>query len=380
MDQRGMERRDFLKLGALTGAAGLVNTALPRVSFAMQKPAELDRVLNLSPVKMAEASKMVNESWQYLRRAAYLIKNPGVRRKVEGILENPAPTFAARLKDPDAKQTVYNNLIAQGYLSDQVSIEQFLPPSADNPNKSVQPFFSAPGSGYQGHHSYPGGLALHTALNLNSSLGLFEGYRQVNHAIVDRDVVIASQMLHDLLKPWVFQWLATGESRPEVTIAGTGEHHIYSIAESIHRGLPAKVCVAQACAHDHPGAPDDEKQVVGWIKAACILLDVDPVEKGLLSETADTVPVPRRIENFICHLGDHDWVLSGLAATSMIAQLKEVAVNEYGMTDADLQGLKFNAFRNYVFSQASILHLYLIYSAAGAGALVEKILSVVTPA
>ena len=54
---------------------------------------------------------------------------------------------------------------------------------------------------------------------------------------LDRDVVLASQLLHDLHKPWVFQWQADGTCRKEEPLAATGEHHVLSIAESLRRGL-----------------------------------------------------------------------------------------------------------------------------------------------
>ena len=36
---------------------------------------------------------------------------------------------------------------------------------------------------------------------------------------LDRDVVLASQLLHDLHKPWVFQWQADGTCRKEEPLA-----------------------------------------------------------------------------------------------------------------------------------------------------------------
>ena len=61
---------------------------------------------------------------------------------------------------------------------------------------------------------------------------------------LDRDVVLASQLLHDLHKPWVFQWQADGTCRKEEPLAATGEHHVLSIAESLRRGLSPELCVA----------------------------------------------------------------------------------------------------------------------------------------
>ena len=112
------------------------------------------------------------------------------------------------------------------------------------------------------------------------------------------------------------------------------------MAESLHRGLPADFVVAQACAHNHPGWDADEAKVVGWIEAAAILTGVDPVEKGLLDKSGKTLPLPRRMEGFVCHLGDHDWVLTVPAAKWLIPEMKKLAAAKYGMNDADLKGRK----------------------------------------
>src|SRR5260370_8897059 len=42
-----------------------------------------------------------------------------------------------------------------------------------------QTFFSAPGSFFGGHHSYPGGLPIHESFNDVSNQNLAQGYRKV---------------------------------------------------------------------------------------------------------------------------------------------------------------------------------------------------------
>ena len=56
----------------------------------------------------------------------------------------------------------------------------------------------------------------------------------------------------------------------------------------------------------------------------------------------------------------------------------KIAQKEYGMTEADLKGKKFNAFRNYVFAQASIMKLYQILNAQGEEALAKVTKEMVT--
>ncbi len=43
----------------------------------------------------------------------------------------------------------------------------------------AQTYDSAPGSVFGGHHSYPGGLPVHVAVNLSSALALADTYRRI---------------------------------------------------------------------------------------------------------------------------------------------------------------------------------------------------------
>ncbi|SHE95401.1 hypothetical protein SAMN02745206_01080 [Desulfacinum infernum DSM 9756] len=373
-----MERRKFLQLGLMAGGMAVLHAALPRVSSAQIRTVTLEECLNLSPLDMAQRSEMVLQSWNTLRQAVSEIRDASLRQAVFEILDNPAPTFIEPLSSEKDRKEVYRRLQAEGAV-DEIPFDQFLPP-VDDPRQSPWPFLAAPGSGYQSHHAYPGGLVTHTALNTMVSLSLYEHYKTVYDFQLDRDVVIASQVLHDLHKPWVFQWQEDGRSRAERKLAGTGEHHPYSVAESLHRGLPAEVCVAQACAHNHPGFPKDEEGPVRWLKAAAALTGKDPVRADLLDSDGKTLPLPRRMENFVCHLGDHDWVLTVPAAKWVIEEMKGIAVKDYGLSEADLKGRRFHQLRNYVFSQASIMTLYHVLSTRGSDALSHTVRSIVIPA
>jgi hypothetical protein len=217
------------------------------------------------------------------------------------------------------------------------------------------------------------------ALNVRSSLGLFAGYHETFGFTLDRDVVLAAQLLHDLHKPWVFQWQTDASALPEYTVAGTGDHHILGIAESLYRGLPPDVVVAQACAHDNPGTPEDEAKVVGYLKAGAIIAGVNPVLAGLLTSDGKTVVQPRKIEGFVTHLGDHDWVLAVPAAHWTIDLLGEIAREDYQMTAADLKTAKFNSFRNYVFSQTTMIGLHQTHAMGGRDAVRASVHALVEP-
>lgn len=373
----GMDRREFLQLGAAAGAVAIAASAMPKFLWADVKKTGLDECVGMSVKQMAENSRLVMDSWDYLQMTAATIKNTQLRRQVAEILTNPAPLFAGPLADSRTRRSVWEELQAKKLLTG-VSLDDFLPATGDF-TRSSQHFYSAPGSGYQSHHSYPGGLVTHTALNVKVSLGISEGYREIYGYELDRDTVIVSQLLHDLHKPWVFQWNDDNSSRTELRLADTGEHHVYSIAESISRGMPAEICVAQACAHNHPGFPKDEAEVVKWIKAASILCGVDPQARGLLEKGGETLPQPRRMENFVCHLGDHDYVLSVPVVQWLLPVMQSVAIEKYGMTQGDLRGKPFNSFRNYVFSQATAMTLYHAFSTGGKDGLTRALARIVSP-
>ncbi|MDR0361922.1 MAG: hypothetical protein LBJ46_04460 [Planctomycetota bacterium] len=197
---------------------------------------------------------------------------------------------------------------------------------------------------------------------------------------VDRDVAMAAQLLHDLHKPYVFQWQPDASSRPEQSLAGTGEHHVLSLAELLVRKAPAELVVAQACAHTHPGTEADEAQVVNWLKAAAIIAGIDPVRHGLLDASGKTLPLPRRQEGFICHLGDHDFVLSAPAVQWTLPVMRDIAKADYKITDADLQGKPFNSLRNAVYSQLSAMRIEQAYAMGGGEQVRLPMHSVVKPA
>jgi hypothetical protein len=107
-----------------------------------------------------------------------------------------------------------------------------------------QRFDSAPGSVFEGHHSYPGGLAMHEAFNDISSLSLAADYRMAyghlgatglptidvssdaafarygDDLAIDQDLIIAAPIWHDWGKVMVFQWNADGTEFQELTFGG----------------------------------------------------------------------------------------------------------------------------------------------------------------
>lgn len=66
------------------------------------------------------------------------------------------------------------------------------------------------------------------------------------------------------------------------------------------------------------------------------MLKKNPVKYGLLDKSGDKLPTPQHQEGYIVHLGDHDWVLSGIVAKNTVIYLKEIAKTDYNFSDKDL--------------------------------------------
>ena len=325
----------------------------------------LEQTYVFSSYSMDFFMNMVKYIGRVIVDAAKQIRDNSLRSTTLAILENPAPTIAKGNEKEILSRLQKENLI------DPARNEVF--PPIKNPQQSPQPFWSAPGSGYASHHAYPGGLVTHTALNVVSAQALVKNYMSVNGLSLDYDAAVGGEILHDLHKPWVFAWQDDHSCRKEQQLASTGEHHVLSIAESIARKVPAQVIVAQACAHEHPATPAGEKLVVGWIKAASIIAGVDPIEAGLLDKSGKTLPLPRRIEGWVVHLADHDFVISTSACRWTAEALVKLAKENYGLTDAQ----QLNSFRNYVMANLTAMRLYGILSSQGEKAFAQEVARVV---
>ena len=113
------------------------------------------------------------------------------------------------------------------------------------------------------------------------------------------------------------------------------------------------------------------------LKAAAVINGKDPFKAGLVEKDGKTLPMPRRMEGFVTHLADHDWVLSVPAAQWTVDALKQVAVRSYGIKEADLTKKPFNQFRNYVLSQKTAMQLYGAYSTKGLDGLTAEVAEIV---
>ncbi len=102
------------------------------------------------------------------------------------------------------------------------------------------------------HHSYPGGLIEHTVAVTRLGLALCEILEMVYHAKPDRDVVVASLILHDLFKFYTYGISPRGR----YFTSPLGEHidHLSLVTAEIYkRKFPVEVIHAVLASHGENG-------------------------------------------------------------------------------------------------------------------------------
>lgn len=174
---------------------------------------------------------------------------------------------------------------------------------------------------------------------------------------VQRDVLTAAVLLHDSMKPYATQWRADGTQTVQVNIAGTASHHIFALAEAIHRHLPAAVVVALAAAHDAPGTA--EARVVGFLWAGAILAGEDPRALGLLKAGEDGKTILAALPSFeaaISHLSDHDYVVSEPSAHVVSAAVERLIRSAPGGAALRPEQLRWGRYR--IEARVPALRLY----------------------
>lgn len=304
--------------------------ALP-LALVLSGPALADQTAtgpwNEAATKMAQSSALVRSSMDFIKAEIAKVTDPKLREQTQDAVFNPGTCvkFRAGLT-AEKKQRIVDTLTSEGLLDPAEAgripgglVAGIFPGLRDDTTdcpKLPQPYVAAPGSVFGGHHSEPGGLPIHVAVNLTSSLHLAETYRHIYGALdahglpeiggkiggtadqdftIDQDIAIAAPIWHDWAKTMVFQWNADGSEYNEMNFGGngktdawgtpgttkTGGHHLMGIAESIARGLPPTFIIAQASAHGAPNA-GNEFSVVNWLRTAAIMAQTDPVDRGLL--------------------------------------------------------------------------------------------------
>lgn len=385
---------------------------------------------NQAAADLSRQSPIIQSTYRFLVKQSQAIKDPKLRKATYDAIANPNTCIRHRASLTEADENrILRELIKQGLLDpqDEVTFGETLrtgvfPPVGDSGSPCPhlpQPVFSAPGSYFGGHHSYPGGLVIHEAKNLMSSLDLATQYRRLygsgfaglptlrpggngrgnegtSDLFIDQDLIVAAPIWHDWAKTIVFQWREDGSEFSELNFGGngitdnnggpgdskTGAHHILGVAEAMARGLSPAYVLTQASAHASP-SNGNEYKVVNWIRAAAIIAQLDPVKKGYLIQDQNghlrLAPVRKLaevnlpdlnhgqgnllIEYSIHNLSDADATFSTPAVVTVDQILKDLAA-QFGIDSLD-QVTYNTKFRNPVLTFLTGERLDVIYSEQG---------------
>lgn len=281
-------------------------------------PAQNAASVDGAMARLATASPVARRARREIEREIARLRDPAVRRETRAALLDPGDCIRSRIGFGDAEQArIVAVLRARGWLDPALPPDRvrngLFPPLMDAdgpcPHAGV-PALAAPGGNSGSHHSWPGGLAVHVAVNLRSGLALADGYRAVEGAAIDRDALAGAILWHDWAKSLVLRWQPDGTTAPELQVAGTGAHHILGLAEAMRRGMPPGQIVAQACAHAAPlGA--GLARVQGWVDAAAAIARMEAAPYRVTATPAC----------LISHLSDQNWILSDEAVERVDARL-----------------------------------------------------------
>ncbi len=388
---------------------------------------------NADAARLAGSSALVTSAMAYIKAQAATLKDPAIRRETEDAVFNPDTCIHSRAGlTPERKQQVVDTLVAEGLIDTGEAgripgglLAGVFPGVRDDGTacpKLPLPYAAAPGSVFGGHHSQPGGLAMHVAVNMTSGIRLADTYRKVYGTLdgrslpvvrddtapasagqtadadlfIDQDIAVGTPIWHDWAKTIVFQWNADGSEYIELNFGGNGKtdawgapgntktsaHHMIGTAEGMARGMPPAFLIAHASAHGAPNA-GNEFSVVNWLRTAGIMTGIDPVERGYLVRDAagrlriapvrnlGSVNILASLPNqsnllyeyVLQNLSDADYTYTGPAVVQSELLLRTLAP-KFGYDPAD--ATRYNtAYRNPVLTHLSAERVHILYATGG---------------
>ncbi len=129
------------------------------------------------------------------------------------------------------------------------------------------------------HHSYPKGLVQHTVTVATISISLSNIVEKIYRTPVNRDVVLASALLHDIMKPLTYT--QEDENYGTSSLGERLDHLSLAVAELVRRGFPLEI-VHTVAAHHGRGGPMSPRTIEALI---CSL--ADGTDATLNGETLD---------------------------------------------------------------------------------------------
>jgi hypothetical protein len=281
------------------------------------------------PVDLATSSRLVRWGRETVRSRAEAITDGTLRRLVLGLLDDPTPYC-----DPQARL-------------DRLSFE------------------TAAGGSWLGHHPYPGGLVVHTAINLRRALDTAVLYREVYGMQLDEDLLAAAVILHDAMKAYTNQFHPRWDERggryyePEAVRQGglfqkwgdvrtMGHHNELVVAELMVREAPPELVFATHCHQDqyadsrrnHRFVPPGDETWERTVEEALRKIPpaaAAPYQDIYLEERFRTA------EAGVNYLSDGDWVITGAKAGPIarqaLAGVLEAAGIAAGSREANLASM-----------------------------------------
>src|SRR5258708_26670428 len=144
---------------------------------------------NALAIKQAESSALVSSARSFILQTLSSVEDLRAREATRDAIDNARTCVAHRVGVTEShKAAIFGRLKAEGLL-DLGDDDKFagglmlaiFPPLIDDGGacpRAPQTYWSAPGSVFEGHHSHPGGLAIHVAFTLPSFLSFADNYRR----------------------------------------------------------------------------------------------------------------------------------------------------------------------------------------------------------
>lgn len=121
----------------------------------------------------------------------------------------------------------------------------------NNEKYSSLPFEASP-AGLSHHHCYPGGYIEHVVSTANIALAMCDSVENIYHGKVNRDLVIAGVLLHDIFKPATYTINDDGSYSP-TELADYMDHLSLVISELVRRDFPLEVVHVVSAHHGNYG-------------------------------------------------------------------------------------------------------------------------------
>lgn len=287
----------------------------------------LQAIYAMSAQEMAATSAFARKAYEAQLDQIERIKNPQIREIVRDLVLNP-------------RATAFKQTASQSWLA-------------------------SPGSGWKSHHSYPGGLVVHTMEWLTVASGWVDAYEKVYGVKLDRDLVMAGLILHDWGKVWFLFDDASGKIREpdwypkawgnKANWKWMGGHGAVLYAELISRGVSNDILFSAAAAHFDPyWALEKEGEGLNPAlrEAADMIKKPAPVVK----------PEERMAEWWVVTFVDEAWSFSTMVAARFAFEVLGELAQDLNLA-ADSR--EANKVAWFVLSRVGEFKIYDVYQKAG---------------